>query len=175
MGLKVLDYMIEKRLAEQSLLTQVLNTWKIHNDINLYLLGAIPRAGFQAVPIGSRGRTVVEQFVHMNRIRVGWLHFHRTGKRPQLEGAKGANPSRTELKKVFVGSGKAVSKFLTAAFWGEAAPKAFGKNALRWMGYLISHESHHRGQIMLALKQNGMRLPEKISIPGLWGKWMWGK
>jgi len=28
---------------------------------------------------------------------------------------------------------------------------------------------------MLALKQNGMRMLEKVAIQGLWGKWMWGK
>jgi len=34
----------------------------------------------------------------------------------------------------------------------------------------FSRESHHRGQIMLALKQNGMRLPGKISVQGIWGE-----
>lgn len=38
-----------------------------------------------------------------------------------------------------------------------------------------SNESHHRGRILLALKQNGMRLPENVSIEGLWAPWFYGK
>jgi len=43
------------------------------------------------------------------------------------------------------------------------------------MSYLISHESHHSGQIALALKRNGMRLPEAIALRTSWQRWYWGK
>lgn len=41
--------------------------------------------------------------------------------------------------------------------------------------YLISHDSHHRGQIALVLKQNGMRLPDEVAIKDLWYEWYFGK
>jgi hypothetical protein len=43
-----------------------------------------PPKGLSAVPLASRGRSVAHQFVHLQRVRIGWLKYHASGKRPKL-------------------------------------------------------------------------------------------
>jgi uncharacterized damage-inducible protein DinB len=155
---------------------QVLATWRRHNEILLYLLDAIPREGLAAVPTGSRGRDVARQFAHLARVRTGWVHYHTTGRKPKLpRHDKGKRPTKAQLNKLLRESGVGVDKFLERGLRGEVRPRLFGKRVVRWMGYLIAHESHHRGQILLALKQTGMRLPDEVSVQGVWGKWIYGQ
>jgi len=152
---------------------EILQTWKRHQAILLFLLQRIPEKHLAAVPLGSKGRDVARQFAHLNRTRLGWLHFHATGTRPELpRSAKGERPKKKELRALLSASGKGVEDLLGRALRGEARIRLFGKSPVRWMGYLVAHESHHRGQILLALRQSGLVLDEKVSVQGLWGKWM---
>jgi len=163
-------------MSSHDLCTDLLDAWRVHNQILLFLLANIPAKGFSAVPAGSKGRDVKAQFAHLQSVRTGWLQYHRTGIR--LTGKrydKTHPPSRAQLKKALTRSGKEIEQFLGEAFKGNAHVRMFGKNPVRWMGYLISHESHHRGQIMLAVKQSGAKLPESVALNGLWGKWIFGK
>ena len=51
---------------------QIVDTWNIHNRINLYLLEAIPAAALSDVA-ASKGRTVAEQLAHIHNVRLMWL------------------------------------------------------------------------------------------------------
>jgi uncharacterized damage-inducible protein DinB len=154
---------------------QLLAAWRRHNEILLYLLDHVPPEGLNAVPHGSRGRSVAGQFAHLEKVRGGWLEYHLTGKYPRQPGTDKENlPPAGVLHEVLAKSGSHVEELLGQAFRGEAKIRMFGKQPVRWMAYLIAHESHHRGQILLALKQNGLRLPEKIATDGLWGPWIDG-
>ncbi|MBL8040276.1 MAG: hypothetical protein JNM04_02895 [Chthonomonas sp.] len=39
-----------------------------------------------------------------------------------------------------------------------------------WLGYLISHETHHRAQAELILREFSSALPDKVA----YGLWEWG-
>ncbi|MBC8144122.1 MAG: hypothetical protein H7X80_00985 [bacterium] len=48
--------------------------------------------------------------------------------------------------------------------------KGFKPHVTAFVGYMIAHEAHHRGQIAMRLKQAGHPLDKKVS----YGMWEWG-
>ena len=154
----------------------ILAMWRRNNDISLNLLAQVPARAMTAVPAGSKGRDVTAQFAHLARVRRGWVEYFTTGRRPQVPRYdKARPPSKGALRQALASSGRDVEAFLRRALDGDVKPKMFGRDPLRWCGYLIAHDAHHRGQILLALKQSGVRLPAKVTLEGVWGKWIYGK
>ena len=66
-------------------------------------------------------------------------------------------------------SAEAISKLLSQGF-ADKKIKGFKPHPSAFFGYLIAHESHHRGQIILSLKQSGHPLDQKTQ----YGIWEWG-
>lgn len=144
-------------------------TFEIHNRINLYLLDAIAEEHLTAAA-ASRGRNVGEQFAHMHNVRLMWLKASN----PSLpEGLgkfeKGMPITRASLSNALKQSAQAICALLTEGF-GQGRIKGFRPHPAAFLGYLISHESHHRGQIMLCLKQSGHAVDQKTQF----GLWEWG-
>jgi uncharacterized damage-inducible protein DinB len=151
-------------------INQLLETWEIHNRINLYVLDAIAAEGLKAQS-PAKGRTVGELFAHLHNVRLMWL---KAAAPDLLEGlAKiektGAN-KKDLIRKSLIDSGKAIRQLVCQGLDAGGKVKGFKPHAPAFVGYLISHEAHHRGQMVLLLKQAGHRLDNKI----LYGMWEWG-
>lgn len=149
---------------------QLVETWAIHDRINLYLLEAVDPQSLSSHS-ASKGRSVGEQFAHVHNVRLMWLKSAA----PEL--LKGLNKVENEqatdkklLAKSLSESGKAIGALLEQSLEAGGKVKGFKPHATAFLGYLISHESHHRGQIALSLKQSGKPLDKKIS----YGLWEWG-
>ena len=156
-------------MSEAALSAQLVDTWRIHDRINRYLLDAVPAAAMAAVS-ASRGRTVGEQFAHVHNVRLMWLKEAAPDLLEPLEKVEKERAHDAEvLRAALEASGEAVAALLERTLDGGRI-RGFRPHAAAFLGYLISHESHHRGQIALTLKQSGHPLDRKVA----YGIWEWG-
>ena len=149
---------------------QLRETWEIHNRINLYVLDAIVPESLKAQS-PAKGRTVGELFAHLHNVRLMWLKAAAPDLLKGLEKVEKTETGKKDLlRQSLVASGKAIGDLVSKSLDTGGKVKGFKPHAPAFVGYLISHESHHRGQIVLLLKQAGQRLDNKI----LYGMWEWG-
>ena len=149
---------------------ELIETWQIHDRINLYLLDGIELDEHLKDVASSKGRNVGEQFAHMHNVRLMWFQEAMPELLNNLVKIEKEEAVTIHLlKDHFIDSGKAVEELLTKSL-EESRVKGFKPHPQAFLGYLISHESHHRGQIVLSLKQSGHPVSKKVGF----GLWQWG-
>ena len=146
---------------------QLIETWKIHNRVNLYLLDAVPAEAL-GQSLSPKFRTVYQLFAHMHNVRLMWLKSAAPELLAGLEKLETkAVGDKAKLRSALEASGRAVEQLLRKASAAGCKVKGFKPHLTAFLGYLIAHESHHRGQIGWTLKQTGHLLDQKTSY-GLW-------
>jgi uncharacterized damage-inducible protein DinB len=154
---------------ETSMEDQLIETWHIHDRINRYLLHAVPGDALGAA-IGPKHRTIYQLFAHLHNVRLMWLKSAAPELMKELAKIEGETGDKAALDTALEASGQAIATLLRKSFAAGGKVKGFKPHAVAFLGYLISHESHHRGQIGWTLKNTGKRLDQKTS----YGLWEWG-
>ena len=115
---------------------------------------------------------VARQFAHLHDVRIYQLQNRAkdlaTGlEKFQSKGAPTVSPGKAELRDALTASGDAIESFLADVLEGVPKRRGFKKGIFTTLSYLVAHESHHRGNILLTLKQSGHPV-EKSAAYAMW-------
>ena len=160
----------------------LLGAWSTNSRVTEYLVEHIPAPLWRATIPGIPTRTVRSIAAHLHNARCSWV---RT-----LGGEHGvAVPTRVDQRTVsprqlvsaLKRSGRGIAALLELgdSHGGRVPPsKAYVWRNLALdvdhvLTYFVAHEAHHRGQIVMAARQLGHRLPPSVTA-GLW-QWREGR
>jgi len=147
----------------------LLHAFHTNNRINEYLIENIPAEAWKAKPADGKGRTIAAIVAHMHNVRVMWLKVSAKG-REIPEQLDRATVTPAQAVRVLEQSCKALSELISRALETDGRIKGFRPDVAGFLGYLISHDAHHRGQIAMLTRQLGHPLPQKVTF----GMWEWG-
>lgn len=157
----------------------VLNAWLAGSRATAFLVERLPAELWPLGLPGAPRRTIRSVAVHLHNCRCLWLKSlgRETGIAIPRRVARGT-ASQAEVGEALAGSGDAVHRLLRiglengGAFPGATAPFVYGampRDAVLFCAYALSHEAHHRGQIVAAARALGHRL----APPTAAGLWQW--
>src|SRR5208283_3326212 len=137
--------------------------------INRYLIDNLPPAAWTATPPGGKGRTIAAIVAHINNVRLMWL---KSAGWPldSVRKLDGDACSKKEASEALVLSSEAIRDLLKASLAGDGRIKGFKPDVGSFLGYLLAHDAHHRGQITMLARQVG----HPLSQSAMYGLWEWG-
>jgi len=155
--------------APFSLPQALLNSFETNERINQYMLENLPGDSWNAEPPGGKGRTIAAIVAHMHNVRVMWLKASAKGSKiPEQLDRASVTPS--QASKAMTQSHDALAAVLKSALDSDGRVKGFRPDVAGFVGYLIAHDAHHRGQIAMLARQVGHPLSQKA----MFGMWEWG-
>jgi uncharacterized damage-inducible protein DinB len=155
----------------------ILDSWRANSRATSYLVENLPADVWLAALPGSPRKTIRSIAAHIHNSRRLWFKslakfdgFRMPARVDPLKVTpaallKALESSHRQMLRLFeagIANGGDFPGVTSRFIWG-----AMPRNALLFLAYGVSHEAHHRGQILLVARAAGHRLPSKIA-GGLW-------
>src|SRR5277367_4666110 len=158
-----------KTAAAFSLPQALLTSFDTNDRINRYMIESLPAEAWRVEPPSGKGRTIAAIVAHLHNVRVMWLKAAAKGSKiPEQLDRTSVTPA--QAAQALEQSRAALSAVLKSALESDGRVKGFHPDVAGFFGYLIAHDTHHRGQICMLARQVGHPLSQKA----MFGMWEWG-
>jgi uncharacterized damage-inducible protein DinB len=151
----------------------LLEAYVVNERMNQFLLENLDDRAWRADPPTGAGRPIAAIAAHIHNVRHMWLAVSAKGLGIKIPPK--LNRDTCTKKQAMVALAKSavgISKLLEAGLHHpEGRVRDFRPDVASCFGYMIAHESHHRGQISMLARQVGYPL----SKPAHFAMWEWGK
>lgn len=140
----------------------------INCRITRYMVENLDLKAWHTPTPDGKGRNVAAIVAHIHNVRRMWLKAAGSKEIPeQLEKEKlNAKQALAALD----ASAGALHALVAESLGSGVRLKGFKPDTAAFVGYIVAHDSHHRGQIAMLARQAGFALPKQVEF----GMWEWG-
>jgi uncharacterized damage-inducible protein DinB len=151
----------------------IIAAWRTNNAATVYLVRHLPAQAWRQDVPGIPRKTIGMIAAHLHNSRCGWikslgaksgvtvpqrLDFRQATKAQVVAALPRSSRGMTDLIELGVARGGR----LPPAVWQN-----FPTDLAHFLAYFTAHEGHHRGQLIMAARQLGYRLPQDV-VDGVW-------
>ena len=165
---------LTQTLTDQKQMTsieqQIVETWFINHRTNSKLLENLTEDALTLSTSKRGGGNVGYQLAHIYNVRFWKIEKFNKDLVKELTTVK-AEDTKTiaMLKECHTISADLIAGILRIGIENRGDVKGNKRGVVPLLGYLIHHEAHHRGNILLTLKLSGYKLTDELK----YGIWEW--
>jgi uncharacterized damage-inducible protein DinB len=154
--------------------SEISKAWVANNAVNNELLASLTPTMLEAITLGG-GYSVAQHLAHMTECIKSWgmeLEASRLKDLPDLysnyDPSTGMFDAETNLERIKLVMTQTRDAALQTAELATSTGNLPHDSAGAFLLHMLVHEAHHRGQILIALKTAGHKLPDE---EGMWLPW----